>query len=457
MCAQGILALAAVLLALSGATADSADLDQLCSGRMKSITHVSHAKALVEESKSYTGNACDHVKLPLSRLEIIIEAVESGRICNLDFVEKVRQFKADFISVDGAIPPALVQFFNSLCFQVSAECKKSLINNLELDTKGKISAEDYAIFESASATNSNDNDDGDENVSGPRDFDDILLPGDIESVIGKHYKDARLRMLINPVVGEKMRKMVEICPIKFKPFYSKLILPIVELSNLGYNFQGEMLQRELDELRRNKLVQKWFNIVQVCESFQTSDIFIDKANLVGDSKSLTFVDAAEAEKLSLSQGSITDFTSSDKPLEYEPLNGSNLNELWIQDHKELKKQVDNYKASYNRSRRVKSTIRKNLGKMLKQALSSGGVHFKSLNSLKCSGRNNCEVQVEDVTGVALDEAKTQKGQNLVKRDSGLGDAFTGIGSILFCIIFFPCIIAMAIMWALGSGPFENRG
>ena len=451
MYAREYLALATMLLALSGAIADSTELEQLCNGRMKSIGRVSEAKALVEESKSFAGDACDHVKLPLLRLETIIKAVESGRICQLDFVEKVRQFKADFISVDGAIPPALVQFFNSLCFQVSAECKKSLINNLELDTKGKISAEDYAIFESASTTNSNsDNDDDDENVSGPRDFDDILLPGDIESVIGKHYKDARLRMLVNPIVGEKMHKMVEACPIKFKPFYSKLILPIVELSNLGYNFQGEMMQRELEELSRNKLVRKWFNIVQVCESFQTSDIFVDRANLAGDSNSLTFVDVEEAEKLRQSQGSITDFTSSAEPLVYEPLNGSNLDELWIQDHKELKKQVDNYKASYNRSRRVKSTIRKNLAKMLKQALSSGGVHFKSLNSLKCSEGNNCEAQVEDVSGVALKEVATTEGRNLVKRS-----IFGDIAILLWCIIFFPCAIAIGIMWLLGSGPFEH--
>ena len=211
----------------------------------------------------------------------------------------MRQFKADFINVKGVIPPALVQFFffNSLCFQVSVECKKSLTNNLELDTKSKITAEDYASFEPVAATSSNSDNVDDESASGPRDFDDILLLGDIESVIGKHYKDARLRMLVNPVVGEKMRQMVEVCPIKFKPFYSKLILPVIELSNLGYSFQGEMLQRELEELRRNKLVRKWFNIVQVCESFQTSDIFVDKANLVGDSNSLTFVKAEEAGKL----------------------------------------------------------------------------------------------------------------------------------------------------------------
>ena len=105
-----------------------------------------------------------------------------------------------------------------------------------MDTKGEITSEDYAMFESASATSADsDKDDDDENVSGARDFDNILLHGDIESVIGKHYKDARLRMLVNRVNGEQMRKMVEACPTKFEPFYSKLILPIVELSNLGYN------------------------------------------------------------------------------------------------------------------------------------------------------------------------------------------------------------------------------
>ena len=339
MYAKGFLTFAAVLLAFASATTAS-DLAKLCNGQLKSINRISQAKALIVESKSSTG--CDEAKLPLAQLEPILEAVEAGRMCTLEFVEMVRRYKADFIRSGGPAPAALRLFFSSLCFQVSVECKKLLLSRLEADTKNKVTGDDFELFESTN-----------EATGGPEDFDDIIMPSDIRSAFGN--KEKRLRMLVNPTLGEKMGKTIELCAAKFRPFYSKLILPLIELSHLGYNYQGERLESELAALKTNKLAHKWFNVVQTCETFPTSDICVDKANVVSDKKSMVFVGGKEADKLRRSQGTLNDLVGSVEPLVYEPQVENNLDELWIQDEDELKKQIATYKASHEKSRHARTS------------------------------------------------------------------------------------------------------
>ena len=435
MCAKKLLTFAALLLAYASATV-AFDLAKLCNGELKSIDKISQAKALIAESKSSTG--CNEAKLPLAQLEPILNAVEAGQVCQLDFVEMVRQYKADFVHSKEPAPAALRLFFNALCFQVSAECKKSLLSHLEADTMDKVTSEDFELFESSESSKTSKS-------SGPKDIDEIIMPSETKSLIGRHYKGKRLQMLVHPIASEKMRKMIEVCAAKFRPFYSKLVLPLIELSNLDYNYQGERLEGELNELRTNTLVHKWFNAVQICESFQTCDIFEDKANLI-DQKSIALLSEKEADKLRKKQATLNDLFGSVESLKYEPQQANQIDELWIQDEAQLKEQVAIHKVNRKKSKRAKTSYRKNLKKTIKNAISKG-MRFKFLSAPKVFSLNRNKnsdtlVELEDVSEMVLREE---------------GDHYLEKRSLTIAAIIVILVFAGLVIYAICNFPQWHNG
>lgn len=81
----------------------------------------------------------------------------------------------------------------------------------------------------------------------------------------------------DPATGEpiKMKLMVKTtkdaerlkhhCHYNLKPIYSKLILPIIPLSKLGYSIKGERFKIELVALKDNDRVKYWYGAAQLCE------------------------------------------------------------------------------------------------------------------------------------------------------------------------------------------------
>lgn len=110
---------------------------------------------------------------------------------------------------------------------------------------------------------------------------------------------------------------------KFKPFYDKLIMPLISLSNLGCNYQGELLARELEELKKNKLVRRWYNIVQTCEAFNSMDIYGDPEMVFDNKQALTFITKNEAAELKKQHTKSigeeeTEDGSKERAIEYDP-------------------------------------------------------------------------------------------------------------------------------------------
>ena len=422
-----MVALALLLFAIISIVAADSDVAKLCNGDLIGISRISHAKALVEASKSTSERSCEQYKRSLAALEPILEQVESGDVCQVEFIEKVGNYHNEFIrSKSFLIPEALRNFFVSLVFEISAKCKTTLLNSLKADSANRISEEDYSSIPLEQSA---------ERGGDQLEVEDVLLAEDVQKLLaGKRI--GKFVMLVNVEVGAKFRKMTSACETKFRPFYLQLIVPIVKLSKLGY------FSRENNE--DEQLLLDWFKIVQTCEALTVADVFEDTEKIIGDKNSLTFVSADKTKELRKNQISLNEAVlREEQPIEYTPssINLSLADQVPEIDLNELEKRI----AKAGKTPGIKSMLKKKMKAKLKKAFLSGKLRFKSLNSLKCSKRGKCEAEVTDVSEVALNEDDTR-----VERRKRAADPAVA----LLCLVVFPCAmlaIALLVLFLVGSG------
>ena len=180
--------------------ADS-DLAQLCNGNLARISHLSQAKNIIAAIKSTIEPACAQFEDSLRKLEPILEDVDEGRlVCNVELVDKVRQYHTEFISTKSfLIPEALRRFFIVMCFEISRERKANLPARLAEDTRDKLSEEDYATLDGPAKA---------EAESSPRTLAYVLLVEDIKKLAGKQFDN--FKVLVSVPVGEALRKMMRV-------------------------------------------------------------------------------------------------------------------------------------------------------------------------------------------------------------------------------------------------------
>lgn len=343
---------------------DHVSLESFCNNKPVRLVSISQVRQLIADSKSAEISACNDIRRSLNLLDEILEVVESGKTCNLDLVEKIRRYNYVFVAhsksnkkVDQGdsrpTPDAVRQFFISLCFQISAECKISMINSLENDTRELISEPDYDIIQLLERSGVTLLDTETE-VS---DFDDIVLLDDLQNSL-EGPQETPSKLLIKVKSNRIINDLIRTCRNKFKPIYDKLIMPLIKLSNLGFNYQGELLARELEELKHNVLVKRWYNIVQTCEAFESVEIYEDPDMLPSsDRRAITFITRTEAQKLAKQQKSPSERTDEDgSPIEYEQVKTHNSDRLWIQDQQELERLVWKYQARVTEAERIRSKL-----------------------------------------------------------------------------------------------------
>lgn len=359
-------------------------MDALCKNKPVSLTRISTTRTLIEENRSAARESCSNYRDSLEGLDEILAMAQSGKICNLGLVDLIRKYHERFIAspdnrARSTIPTPLRHFFISFCFQISAECKMALINNLEHDTRERLTDADYAEIRYLEHYGAAFLDSSTE----IGDFDDILLLSDLNQ--GLHSGAGELKLLIKVRTSSMMRALVDNCNRKFKPLYDKLIMPLIQLSNMGYNYQGELLERELAELKQSSLVRRWYNIVQTCETFRTVQIFEDPdlTDLSGGRRAITFISGGEAQRLrqrnvkTIEQEIVAEETTMGNDtapiLDYDPIASHNDDELWIKDQDELEKLVQRYRASSSEADRVRWRLFKRLMARVRESIMSGKV------------------------------------------------------------------------------------
>lgn len=404
---------------------------EVCSGSQeKQISRISSIIKLVDYFDNLSQTADEELadcgqryNNSLHDLRDVIKASEDN-VCSDEKLSLIEDFHHKYISTvaqdvsnretnpDTSV--ILKLFFMNYAMEVSDICKKSLINNLEWDLKDKFSEDDYKFG-------------GDtcldmitkaftrlfKPVDSVKDYDDVLLVNDliqssIFSMNSAEIADEGLnpengepvRLLIKAKNVKQIKMMQEKCHYKFKPIYEKLILPIVRLSDIGYTYNGQQFQKELEELRENKMVKRWYSITQLCELILPIQFFQDES--LG-SKETVLITKEEAEQLSsLKQTEKIDSERAQTKIEYAPTTNSikGLDKLETVENSEVQITIKHLKSNLSSRDRAINRALVRIAQNLKQ---SGEL------KLSFSHKETCKRLADDFSSCS---------NNYVKEDMG---------------------------------------
>lgn len=255
-------------------------------------------------------------------------------------------------------PIAVQQFFKAYVLQVSGLCKMSLIANVQ-EAMRSLDDDDYKLFSLIKYnTNANEKSPVRESAQGGKSV-QKLEPNkglqaspliDLANKLHKFKYGLPFRELVympelegeleegdlqrsQEVVVLDLRERPELnnfmraCDRRFRPIYSKLIMPIVRLAKLGYDYVGRELDRHGDQLQADD-VMTWRLVTLICESN-------GKIQLVGDEDVAEGDEEEEAESGRPKMRRIT----------FNPVNNRRIDgALWIKGAEQLAEEFRNSNA-----------------------------------------------------------------------------------------------------------------
>lgn len=392
----GLLIIAALQLAVQAAPQDSDqqdfDVDReaelLCKNKQSDVRRISQVKSIIDYLKSNKDFECpSEFRQSILDLEETITR-DTNDVCNKDKVQQIRHYHERYIAVNGdtsssalAIPKSLKNFFLAYGLRVSYICKKNMINSLLIDPHELLDADDFKAMDlwtnkSGSLM---------EHVIGaPVDYDDLVLASDLnylkadENVGGKNKE----KLFIQSATGKLIRKIQAKCERRFKPIYDKLIMPLVELSNLGYNFQGEELERELNEIKTNKEVNQWYRLVYLCESLSDMEFLGESEadSALADQKAVRILTKQEADELKAQNrerfGLAEDEFKHLKQIDYKLEGLIPIDDLVLEaDDKNLAKLVRDFDAKKREAERIRNKVFKKMTSFVSNMLKQKQIKF----------------------------------------------------------------------------------
>lgn len=286
---------------------------------------------------------------------------------------------------DNAImtPIAIRHFFLAFTLQVSYMCKRLLVKNLSIDSKTVLEEDDNALmlmFDEQTPIGALL-----ANTLEHLDFDNVVHIDELDGERDKSAQDSQfhldkgesLYLKTSAKENSALIEMIEGCKIRFKPLYDQLLMPIIKLSKMGYEYCGPKLTMEEQEQLNGTEVRTWLSVVHVCELF-------DKVHLVRDddlnTEQTSESDAASTEKEGLlepiSEKEMEETLESSKEIVFGNPIKYNVSykipfgdEIWIKGPKELDLELSRKKGNQNpfgffgMLRRFASAAKKALSKL----------------------------------------------------------------------------------------------
>lgn len=318
-CLPASLTLVISLLLLAGPVqTNRVTLRDVCTNAQVPIVSVEEFKRIFEEFKSdYQFEICaKRYRLAFTMLEPIILDKQQA-VCGDEEFALIERFHSRFISdeqieEEGHIsndkirleqaetvgnqlgseerarcPISLRQLFKAYTLQASGLCKQKLVDNLNRAMQS-MNDHDFELFEALKFR--------------PRAESKVALLGRADEMAkdsNNFQFDLSFRALAHmPELGDKLGeghakfqqdkirtdfqqdnfeldKFMRTCRKRFRPVYSKLILPIVRLAKLGYDYVGHHLDRVRDELKSED-INTWLMVTLICESHNNFELADEK-------------------------------------------------------------------------------------------------------------------------------------------------------------------------------------
>lgn len=243
--------------------------------------------------------------------------IDSGKsnVCSRDLVQMATNFHNRYLSSSGVfakqISKPLSLFYKHLMMEVSATCKRILVASVENELATKFSEEQFQFGGKGILdllVKSFKEHLGE--VDSVNDFDDVVMVWQFvrKNFIARFANSMRRYLDLDaldqetgqPIISVKMKdpKAFEYlqlhCRNSFRPVYSKLTLPILQLARLGFSAKSELLGEVEASYRNNPQVVRWFQITQICESILPIRVFRDESL---DQTSTVVLNRPEADEL----------------------------------------------------------------------------------------------------------------------------------------------------------------
>lgn len=172
------------------------------------------------------------------------------------------------------IPNSLQIFFKAWALQVSGLCKKTLMENLNRAVQENMDKSDIAMINAFIATSKEGVVDP---VSGEKindlNFSGIVYMPDLEGNTRPELDALREETIkLDLKKDPEVERFFHACKLRFRPVYMKLILPVVRLAKLGYDYMGPKLDKAYGTIQDDPLVNAWAAVTAICELRGTIEI-----------------------------------------------------------------------------------------------------------------------------------------------------------------------------------------
>lgn len=288
---------------------EGALLKLICRNKNVPITSAALMKRLITISQRQ-GGQCKDYQASLDELDPIL-SIEDGKHCSSESFELVKSYHFRFVSAPKRLnkrpgqyekeeerpvyrqlhpdpfyytinldsyneplvaPAAIRQFFLAYTLQISGLCKKAMLANLEYAHKsGDIKRDENSILSLLTHTSALRNlmmKDLEKT-----DFDNVLYMPELEGVSDElelsDLKAASKKVYMQTSVteGSALYALMMDCKNNLRPIYLNLVMPVIKLSKLGYDYLGGELSKDERAELYSIDMKTWLSIVHICEMF----------------------------------------------------------------------------------------------------------------------------------------------------------------------------------------------
>lgn len=201
------------------------------------------------------------VKFPLDNLKQLI-SFGNDNVCSKQKLNDIREFFDKYIHIGqtSLIPDKLRRVFIAYGLLVSSVCSAKMIETLQkLDDKqilksneDEILLDDWVGKRSTLAFLLRDN---------------LVMPYDMLKVAARRLKQDKI--FVQTAFGQSLARLQSVCLNQLESIYSELVMPVVKLSDMGFNYVGSQMTDT------KSIISRWYRITYLCESLKSIQFIRD--------------------------------------------------------------------------------------------------------------------------------------------------------------------------------------
>ena len=393
----------------------ASDIEALCARKSVRLTSLTRLKELAQDLDA---SSCPStVKQAIPELVAIVERGSSD-LCSVQSIDQLRAFYAKYLDTSSTadhknkekLPRSLRRFVLAYGLQMSNLCKRNMLRVLTEEGRSLLAPEDFKPLEELTG-------DGGAvaqmlgSLAGP---DDVLMPGDLAPFMKKG--GTADKMFLQTATGGYIKELQSVCQRRFRPIYGPLMVSLVRLSNIGFNYKTKTLKTELQSPAVVREVGQWSRIVFVCESLSNIHIVESQSDSeLAEGTGAKLVRLITKEEAAAIEGPIAEGDSGLDTFVYAPHDLVTLgDEIYDDSDPKLAKAIKWFKTSRSEEKTIKKRM---VGKgfaLIKEELKQGHVGllasatYKSLLH-RIKGGENVDAR-EELVKLLDQSVKKQAGQ-----------------------------------------------